>query len=128
MKAADGYNKLRGGYYTPVDIARFIVDWAVRSGEEQILEPSCGDGSFLGAIRGKLQAAGRKAEQIRSQVMGIELDKDEAAKAAAWETTVVNEDFFTYYKSDIEGKKKFDVIVGNPPFIILRLLHPFSDR
>lgn len=117
MKAADGYNKLRGGYYTPVDIARFIVDWAVRSGEEQILEPSCGDGSFLGAIRGKLQAAGRKAEQIRSQVMGIELDKDEAAKAAAWETTVVNEDFFTYYKSDIEGKKKFDVIVGNPPFI-----------
>ena len=26
-------------------------------------------------------------------------------------------DFFEYYKENIEGQQKFDVIVGNPPFI-----------
>lgn len=46
MKPIEGYNKLRGGYYTPDKISEFITDWAVKAAADTILEPSCGDGSF----------------------------------------------------------------------------------
>lgn len=71
MKAVDGYDKLRGGYYTPEDIASFIVRWAVRNPDDTVLEPSCGDGSFLSAI----QRAGRIST---GNITGIELDSVEA--------------------------------------------------
>lgn len=46
MKPIEGYNKLRGGYYTPDKISEFITDWAVQAPADTVLEPSCGDGSF----------------------------------------------------------------------------------
>ena len=108
MKAQNSYDKLRGGYYTPNPIADFIVEWAVRSPEDRILEPSCGDGSFLNALITKT---------ICADAIGIELDPAEAKKAAEYGYPVKNEDFFSYYESEIENKEKFDVILGNPPFI-----------
>ena len=56
-------------------------------------------------------------EQIRNNVLGIELDDIEAEKSAQYGTTVICKDFFTYYQEEIEGQTQFDVIVGNPPFI-----------
>lgn len=41
------YNKLRGGYYTPREISEFITNWAISDTSESVLEPSCGDGSFI---------------------------------------------------------------------------------
>ena len=117
MKPVEGYNKLRGGYYTPEKISEFITAWAIRSPSDTVLEPSCGDGSFLGAIKDRLQTLGTAQTQIKRNVLGIELDKIEAEKSAKYGATVVCEDFFTYYKEFIDEKKQFDVIVGNPPFI-----------
>ena len=39
MKPIEGYDKLRGGYYTPSDIADFIVRWVGPTPENTILEP-----------------------------------------------------------------------------------------
>jgi N-6 DNA Methylase len=39
--------KARGTFYTPVPVARFIADWAVRSPNDAVLEPSCGEAVFL---------------------------------------------------------------------------------
>ena len=40
--------KLRGGFYTPLPIAEFILKWAVNGDSDlDILEPSCGDGVLL---------------------------------------------------------------------------------
>jgi adenine-specific DNA-methyltransferase len=36
--------KLRGGYYMPLDIARFLADWEIRSSGDRVPEPSAGDG------------------------------------------------------------------------------------
>ena len=47
MKSEVGLEKLRGGYYTPEPIARFICNWAIDINTKGILEPSCGDGIFL---------------------------------------------------------------------------------
>lgn len=117
MKSPEGYNKLRGGYYTPEKISEFIATWAIRTVNDEILEPSCGDGSFLNAVVNKMQNMGASKQQIKKRITGIELDDFEAKKASQYGAEVIQSDYFTYYKNFIDGKKKFDVIVGNPPFI-----------
>lgn len=117
MKPIEGYNKLRGGYYTPEKISEFITGWAIRSSTDVVLEPSCGDGSFLGAISSRMKYLGATDAQIYQNVIGVELDEIEASKSAKYGTTIVCDDFFTYYEKSVDEKILFDVIVGNPPFI-----------
>lgn len=117
MKPIEGYNKLRGGYYTPDKISEFITEWAIRTPSDSVLEPSCGDGSFLGAITKRYSELGATKETIKKNVIGIELDDVEAAKSEQYGTTVICNDFFTYYQENIEDLTQFDAIVGNPPFI-----------
>lgn len=117
MKPIEGYNKLRGGYYTPEKISEFITEWAIRTSTDTVLEPSCGDGSFLGAISKRLQRLGCTKSQINQNVIGVELDEVEAKKAEKYGTTVICNDFFSYYNEYIDEKTQFDAIVGNPPFI-----------
>jgi adenine-specific DNA-methyltransferase len=49
VKREPSKQKLRGGYYTPQPIADFLAHWAIRSPNDTVLEPSCGDGSMLSA-------------------------------------------------------------------------------
>ena len=114
MKKTLGYDKLRGGYYTPKAIADFISRWAVNSPNDTILEPSCGDGSFIQSVKSVFRERGYTSVP---RMTGIELDPIEAQKASAHGAAIENEDFFTYYTESILDKKSFDVIVGNPPFI-----------
>jgi len=107
--------KLRGGYYTPKIIRNFLVNWAVDSTTKSILEPSCGDGGFFKTV---FEGEYKKIKEV----VGIELNSEEAKKAEkivskfGKNSTIVNDDFFKYYVTTLE-KKKFDVILGNPPFI-----------
>jgi len=107
--------KLRGGYYTPKIIRDFLVNWAVDSTTKSILEPSCGDGGFFETV---FDGEYKKIKEV----VGIELNPEEAKKAEkivskfGKNSTIVNDDFFKYYVTTLE-KKKFDVILGNPPFI-----------
>ncbi|MGJ8529399.1 HsdM family class I SAM-dependent methyltransferase [Maritalea sp.] len=105
--------KLRGGYYTPDDLARFLARWVSPNAGSRILEPSCGDGAFLSAI----------ATQHRSAtVTAFELSPEEAQKANSralqsglTDCTVHQEDFLGWA---LEAKgAQFDAILGNPPFI-----------
>ena len=91
MKPIEGYNKLRGGYYTPDKISEFIAEWAIRKTSDSVLEPSCGDGSFLSAITTRYRELGATDEQIQNNVLGIELDDIEAEKSSQYGTTVVKE-------------------------------------
>ena len=116
MKSKVGLEKLRGGYYTPEAIAQFICDWAIGINTRGILEPSCGDGAFLKeAVRKVMEI--NPDTNLKHTIVGIELFEEEAKKASIYGTKVVAGDFFEYYKDYIAGKQKFDVIVGNPPFI-----------
>ena len=42
--------KLRGGYYTPRDLASFLARWVGQINPKDVLEPSCGDGVFFSAL------------------------------------------------------------------------------
>lgn len=113
MKKTQDYDKLRGGYYTPAPIADFIVRWAMRKPTGRVLEPSCGDGSFIRSIISYCKMRKKRLPQI----VGVELDPNEAKKAEYPGVTIVNSDFFSYYEKSVFEKTSFDVIVGNPPFI-----------
>ena len=114
MKKIAGYDKLRGGYYTPELIADFIVRWAIRSPDDFVLEPSCGDGSFLRSISNFLQ---KNTSWMQEHILGVELDSIEAKKAENYGATIVNADFFSYYQKHFHKQHTYDVVIGNPPFI-----------
>lgn len=114
MKPIEGYDKLRGGYYTPKVIAEYITEWAIQSATDEVLEPSCGDGVFIETVCNKLRNFGCPDVQMSNQVFGIELDPAEVSKASVYPATIINEDFFTFYR---DNTTQYDAIVGNPPFI-----------
>lgn len=116
MKSKIGFDKLRGGYYTPQIITEFICNWAIDQNTRNVLEPSCGDGNFLAAAVNRLTEVNTELP-IEESIMGIELCPEEACKAKQYNTRVVCDDFFEYYKNHIANKVYFDAIVGNPPFI-----------
>lgn len=118
-------DKLRGGYYTPTALARWLATWAVRTTTDRVLEPSCGDGSFLDAATSRLMELGTPTAATIRQVRGVEVVPTEAEKARTrlraslglqGNQVVETSDFFTW--SEGEGAaEKFDVVIGNPPFI-----------
>jgi adenine-specific DNA-methyltransferase len=125
VKAPATTQKLRGGYYTPGIIAHFLADWSVRSTEANILEPSCGDGNILEAAVEVLLTRGADKSAIPQQVYGVELDAVEAEKAASRLTArgisrldnVWVGDFFQFCEQHLFSEMRFDIVIGNPPFI-----------
>lgn len=116
LKEDNSEQKLRGAYYTPLKLAEKMVDFfkndiAIRT----VLEPSCGDGVFIDAL---LETHFLKK---KSTVTAIEIEKSEAEKlnkkiSNVSNITVLNEDFFEFYHKNKETKK-YDLILGNPPYI-----------
>ncbi|MGD1109387.1 MAG: class I SAM-dependent methyltransferase, partial [Mycobacterium sp.] len=100
-KTAASADKVRGGYYTPVPVARFLADWVGQAGP-RILEPSCGDGRIL-----------RELAARSDQVHGVELVAHEAAKSRQF-APVDAEDLFTWL-ADTEAAR-WDGVAGNPPY------------
>lgn len=102
--------KLRGGFYTPPGIADFIIKWAFNGHTTyDILEPSCGDGNFLKQIKA--------GNYNYNSLLAIELDKAEAKKAGKLNlinAEVKNKEFHKFCNTT---KKRFDLILGNPPYI-----------
>ena len=109
--------KLRGGYYTGFDIARFLTRWVLEISPATILEPSCGDGIFLDAIAA---AAPANLETVKA----FEIDDAEASKAsvkaralAHVHTEISNTDFIEWAFANLSQPLEADAVLGNPPFI-----------
>lgn len=136
MKAELTAQKLRGGYYTPEPIARFLAEWAIQSPAAEVLEPSCGDGNLLIAAAQALLENGANEGDVTEQLLGVEYDVREAKQAEdrlrALDIPVSSEtihigDFFAFAKEHLYGQRflgtiisperRFDAIIGNPPFI-----------
>lgn len=114
--------KLRGGYYTPQIIADFLCKWSINPETKSVLEPSCGDGSFIESAINRYKELNINESQIEERITGIELIDEEAYKAeertkllGLIKSPIINNDFFDYIKKN--ENKKYDVVIGNPPFI-----------
>lgn len=117
--------KLRGGYYTPYDLAYYLTKWGIRSDTDHILEPCCGDGNFILSIVSLLNNSSQIYRKKLIKIIAIELDKKELNKAKNrveklvknhYQITWIQEDFFEAYDT-LKQNNKFDLIIGNPPFI-----------
>lgn len=122
--------KLRGGYYTPPDLAVFLARWVAEIAPKRILEPSAGDGEFFRALGASGAASG-------SNLTAFEIDPKEArkarvcAEAQGFRSIDVHADDFLEWADGLFGERlaTFDAVVGNPPFIRYQYLpKPFQAR
>ncbi|MFZ2538031.1 MAG: class I SAM-dependent methyltransferase, partial [Oscillospiraceae bacterium] len=101
--------------YTPLQLSNAMVKLFAAENIAKVLEPSCGDGVFLDSMQEQ-----HLLEQVK-KFTAVELDTTEAKKVKikyklAKNVEVVNEDFFSFYNKNIL-KVKYDLILGNPPYI-----------
>ncbi|MGL6056827.1 MAG: Eco57I restriction-modification methylase domain-containing protein [Culicoidibacterales bacterium] len=115
IREGQSARKLRGGYYTPSDIADFMVSWTLNDNTDgSVLEPSAGDGVFVQSL---LQ------HESKGKIVAVELLQEEAEKISQiiderGNCVVFNEDFYDYYERFRENDgDKYDAVVGNPPYI-----------
>lgn len=109
--------KERGAFFTPDLITKFMAEWAIRSGDDNVLEPSAGDAAFLvAAVKRLRDLSGRAA--VPPVVHGVEIHSRSAVIArerirSFGGTGCIEEgDFFA-----VEPKPVFDAVIGNPPYI-----------
>lgn len=112
------HRKARGAFFTPPEIARYLCEWAVRAPTDTVLEPSCGEASFLMAAGERLRSIGASPLFWAEQLHGVEIFDASAQNAvsllrgAGLDARVAVGDFFEH-----EPSRAYDAIVGNPPFI-----------
>src|SRR5687767_15109723 len=123
--ANESAQKLRGGYYTPEDLATFLCEWVLEINPRDLLEPSCGDGVFFSALR----SAGASSKLA---VTGFELNEEEGAKskrrakAVGIQSSRIHANDFLSWALEKTGTEEaaFDAVVGNPPFVRYQYLPP----
>lgn len=117
--------KGRGAFYTPPQMVDPLVNWAIRTATDQVLDGGAGESVFLSAAAERLLRLGASPESACTQVHGVELDPL-AAKLArkAIAATLGLEDcrppvrcgsFFD--EGPGESVPLVQACVGNPPYI-----------
>ncbi len=111
--------KQLGAWYTPAGLVEHLLDevleplLATRSAGEvvDVLDPACGDGRFLAAAGRRIDAAG-----CRPRLVGAELDRN-ALRAARTLLGAEAELLPGDALARRWGRRRFDLVVGNPPFL-----------
>ena len=121
--------KVTGAYYTPDRIASFLTEWAVRTPNDRVLDPSCGEGVFVLNAYERLIRLGTLKARIGGQVVGVDQDSEAVAKLrqagkdrfGGNGPTLWDADFFSLdaptHQLDLSQTGLFDAVIGNPPYI-----------
>ncbi len=109
--------KARGAFYTPPELTSFLVEWAIRSGSDTVLEPSCGEAAFLITAYQRLRSLAL-LPPLPNQLVGLDIDPEAVEEAAAQLACITGEAIlqaadFLAFRTD----RRFDVVVGNPPYV-----------
>lgn len=128
---SEDQKKEKGSYYTPQLLADFMVYHLFDernftfSKAVSMLEPSAGDGVFFRAILSNQNFTGRTEFRLpkKINILAIERENDELEKARSYADPLsslnrnieyLNGDYLNF---QLNNDKKFDLIIGNPPYI-----------
>jgi len=127
-----------GQHYTPHEVARLLAAFAVRSPNDLVFDPSCGDGRLLEeALKLKKQLSARhRSTGLSGQIFGVERSASAVQAARRTGACVAAADFFDVEPgaslNSMSGPGKdacatlnesmplpleFDALIGNPPYI-----------
>ena len=111
LKENNPENKLSGIYYTPLELASTIVD---KLGQDyySVLEPSCGEGVFIGELIKRFPFA--QITAIDNDEKAIDYVQNQYTEND--QVSISCEDFFDFYETKI-NHNSYDLIIGNPPYI-----------
>ena len=127
--------RARGVFYTPVEIAEWIVEktygpllaqWNGNDPPPRILDPACGAGVFLVAARRALEKRCRELgiehrEVTKLAIHGIDIDSASVLTARE-QTGLPAANIICADSLTAVAEKRFAVIVGNPPYVSIREL------
>jgi SAM-dependent methyltransferase len=112
-----------GQHYTPREVARLLAAFAVRSADDLVFDPSCGDGRLLEqSLQIKRHLSRQNNAKPVQEVFGIDRSQAAVSLASATIANVATADFFDLDpRSHLNGTARmpasFDAVIGNPPYI-----------
>lgn len=115
--------KTRGAFFTPKCLADYIAEWAIRSSEDMVLEPSCGEAVFIESCAERSFKLGGDKDVASSRIVGYEIHGASAQQARlkllrkGFHCMVKTEDFLSSV-----GTGEYDAVVGNPPYVRFQLI------
>lgn len=106
-------------YMTPPSLSKLIVDNFLKETDIDILEPSCGSGSFLRFLP--------KNRKVNAVEIDTEFQEDLFALGKSYpgpaiekkDKFFVKDNFSLHFENFLErdfGDQKFDLVIGNPPY------------
>lgn len=110
--------KSTGSYYTPEVLSEFLVNHIFHKyldgvRDLSILEPSCGDGKFVGCLKNHFFN--------RNIVLDlVEISQTELMKSVARASNLLHPDQIQVYNGDFldfQFQRTYSLIIGNPPYI-----------
>ncbi len=126
---------LRGQYFTPRTVCDLMLAWGVTGMSDCLLEPGCGDGSFLVRAHNLLCDLSRVAADFSlfdvpeknpgfsGQLLGVDSDPRAAVlcahrlrAAGMKKTDILAGDFLSTALPDVLPQTP-DLIIGNPPYV-----------
>ena len=113
--------KHTGSFYTPKIISDFLVDYLskkIKGNNISVLEPSSGDGSFINSIFNHKILSSKIKSIVAVEKEIKELEKVRAITKSKTLKTI-HSDFLEFQNNN---KKKFGLVIGNPPYIKKSLL------
>ncbi|EOB4247326.1 N-6 DNA methylase [Vibrio metschnikovii] len=118
-----------GAYYTPAVLSQVLANWAILQIDQDILEPSFGGCGFFESSIARLHELGCPTPE--KQLYGVDIDEHafEILNKKFSKSIDVNQRFilkdFIQVKPIEFSAHKFDVILGNPPYVSM---HNMTDE
>lgn len=115
-----------GQHYTPHEVARLLAAFAVRSANDLVFDPSCGDGRLLEQSlqikRYLSRQNNHSSAKLVQEVFGIDRSSLAVRLASRAIANVATADFFDIdplanLNKTIKMPAEFDAVIGNPPYI-----------